>query len=178
MKMTRFLLLGIAVSASPALAQNSGKQKMRDSVTHQQLVEGYRKAAQEDPMRHLKPAKGADPSLVNQPEDLVATSDILCFGGKATLVPKRAILNVPKHLTDRLKFQPGSQVQSWLDFFAQNRGWITTVEVSRVQAEGIQPIAEAITERCGARARTVIRRDGATEIEGLSITGEMRDEDD
>ncbi|MEO4043791.1 AAA family ATPase [Hoeflea sp. CAU 1731] len=39
-------------------------------------------------------------------------------------------------------------------------------------------LAEAITERCGARARTVIRRDGATDIEGLSITGEMRDEED
>ena len=39
-----------------------------------------------------------------------------------------------------------------------------------------QVLADAVAERCGVRSRTVIRRDGATWIEGLSITGEIDDE--
>lgn len=107
-------------------------------------------------MRNLQPAVGGDPSIVNQPKDLVADSDILCFGGNATLVPKRAILNIPKNLAERLKFQPGSQVLSWADFFALNRGWITTVEVSRVQAEGNQAIEEEISARIAKSSNLIV----------------------
>ncbi|MEX3011657.1 AAA family ATPase [Hoeflea sp. TYP-13] len=39
-------------------------------------------------------------------------------------------------------------------------------------------LADAISERCGVRAKTVIRRDGATWIEGMTLTGRMDDEDD
>ncbi|MCR9139859.1 MAG: AAA family ATPase [Alphaproteobacteria bacterium] len=40
-----------------------------------------------------------------------------------------------------------------------------------------QALADAISQRCGVRARTVIRKNGATWIEGMTLTGEMRDED-
>lgn len=36
-----------------------------------------------------------------------------------------------------------------------------------------QPLADAIAERCGCRPRRVIRRDGATWIEGMTLTGEI-----
>ena len=52
-------------------------------------------------------------------------------------------------MADRLKFQPGAKLMSWADFYAQNRGWITTVEVTRVQAEGNKPLAEEIAARIG-----------------------------
>lgn len=52
---------------------------------------------------------------------------------------------------------------------AESQIWVVTHSTA---------LADAIAERCGARPRTVVRRNGATEIEGLSITGEMRDEDD
>lgn len=129
---------------------------IRDAPTNEQLAKTYRQAQQADPMRNLKPAKGPDPSLVNQPEDLIKRSDILCFGGNATLVPKRAILKVPKHVADRLKFQPGSKLLSWLDFYTLNRGWITTVEVSLEQAEGKKAIAEEISERIGKNSNLVV----------------------
>ncbi len=93
-------------------------------------------------MTKLKATTGPDPSKVNQPLDLISQSDIICFNGIATLVPKRAILHIPKNVADRLKFQPGSKIQSWESFYALNRGWITTVEVSRIQAEGNSPLAE------------------------------------
>jgi hypothetical protein len=45
-------------------------------------------------------------------------------------------------VADRIRLEPGATIQSWSEFYAANRGWITTVEVSRVQAEGNEPLAE------------------------------------
>ena len=39
-----------------------------------------------------------------------------------------------------------------------------------------EALAAAISERCGVRPRTVIRRDGATWIEGMRLTGAMDDD--
>ncbi len=41
-----------------------------------------------------------------------------------------------------------------------------------------EALAAAISKRCGVRARTVIRKDGATWIEGMKLTGAMDDEED
>lgn len=108
---------------------------MRDAATHEQLALQLRKVEQADPMKALEVSKGADPAA-NLPKDLISESDILCFGGLATLVPKRAILMVPQDFTDRTKLKPPYRLVGWADFQAANRGWITTVEVNREQAEG------------------------------------------
>lgn len=115
---------------------------MRDAATHEQLVVISRQASQADPMRKQAPAKGPDPTTANPPKSLINESDIICFNGAVTLVPKRAILQIPKNFGDRFKYQPGSKLMSWADFYAINRGWITTIEVSRVQAEGNSPLGE------------------------------------
>jgi hypothetical protein len=114
---------------------------MKDASKHEQLALQLRKIQQEDPMKLMPSTKGEDPSL-NQPKDLISQSDIICFGGVATLVPKRAILQIPENYTERLKITPDAKILGWADFFTANRGWITTVEISRVQAEGKEPIAE------------------------------------
>lgn len=41
-----------------------------------------------------------------------------------------------------MKFKPGAKLQSWAEFLVANRGWISTVEVTRLQAEGNHPIEE------------------------------------
>lgn len=115
--------------------------EMRDAATHEQLSQKLQQMEQSDPMKNLKPAQGEDPAK-NLPKDLVSQSDIISFAGKTTLVPKRAIIRVPKNYADRLRFEEGSKILGWADFYAANRGWITTVEVTRVQAEGKEPIAE------------------------------------
>ena len=114
---------------------------MRDAATHEQLALTYRKASQQDPTCKQAPSKGPDPSTVNQPKDLISESDIICFNGSVALVPKRAILQTPKNFVDRLKYQKGAKLLSWGEFYALNRGWITTVEVTRTQAEGNSPLA-------------------------------------
>jgi len=156
MKQHIIITLLIAALAPAARSENAPATQMRDSATHQQLVQTYRQVALQDPMRNLQPATGADPTIINQPKDLVADSDILCFGGNATLVPKRAILNIPKNMAARLEFQSGSRVLSWMDFFTLNRGWITTVEVTRVQAEGNEALAEDISTRIGKSMNLVV----------------------
>ena len=115
--------------------------EMRDAATHEQLALTLRKSQQEDPMKNMTPTQGEDPSK-NLPKDLISQSDIICFRGMATLVPKRAILQIPESCAERLKIAPGAKIVGWAELFAANRGWITTVEISRVQAEGKEPLAE------------------------------------
>ncbi len=129
-----------------ALAQQDAKPVMRDAATHEELVLALRKAEQNDPMKKLQPAQGEDPSVVNRSKDLIADSDIISFRGVATLVPKRAVLQIPTSCSERMKLEPGARIIPWAEFYAANRGWITTVEVSRVQAEGNQPLAEDSTK--------------------------------
>lgn len=148
MKNSTFLLTPILVMAGCAasIAQQEVKPVMRDAATHEQLVATLRKAEQNDPMKKLPATQGEDPSVVNRSKDILAESDIISFRGVATLVPKRAVLQIPNSCTERMKLEPGARIISWAEFYAANRGWITTVEVSRPQAEGNQPLAEESTK--------------------------------
>jgi hypothetical protein len=139
---TTTLFHGITMVLITAAAAETKAPVMREAATHAQLALALRKADQTDPMKNLPAAKGEDPSVVNRPKDLLSQSDIISFQGIATLVPKRAILQIPKSCADRMKLEPNAKIVSWADFFAANRGWISTVEVSRVQAEGNKPLAE------------------------------------
>jgi hypothetical protein len=152
---TTTLLHGITIALIAAASAEPEALVMRDAATHEQLALALRKADQHDPMKNMPSTKGEDPSVVNRPKDLLSQSDIISFRGIATLVPKRAVLQIPKSCTDRMKLEPGSKIVSWSDFYAQNRGWITTVEVSRVQAEGNKPFAEE-TQKYMSTCRNLI----------------------
>jgi hypothetical protein len=156
MKLIPCYLIMLGGLAPLAWSQPSPMGEMRDASTHEQLVMTYRKAAQQDPMRKMQPAKGVDPSVVNQPKDILSSSDIICYNGMATLVPKRAILNLPVAMQARLKFQPGSKLINWTDFHALNRGWISTMEVSRPQAEGNEAFKEEISTRISKSGNLVV----------------------
>ncbi len=132
------------------------RAEMRDAATHEQLALVFRSASQNDPARKFAPTKGPDPSTARPVKDLISESDIVCYNGMATLVPKRAILQIPKNMADRLKYIPGAKLLSWSDFYALNRGWITTVEVSRVQAEGNVPIAEDTQKQMSKSANLIV----------------------
>ena len=134
--------LGLALLAMMASRGIAEVPAMRDAATEEQLVLAQRMAAQKDPMKVLPVSKVEDPAVVNPPQDLLSQSDLLCLGGMATLVPKRAILQIPETYAARLKIEPGAKIVGWADFYAANRGWITTIEITRVQAEGKEPIAE------------------------------------
>jgi hypothetical protein len=154
---TKTLARGFAIAVCAAMAAKATAEGpvMRDAVTEEQLVLAQRNASQVDPMKNLPVTKAVDPATLNHPQDLLSQSDILCFDGIATLVPKHAILQIPAAYAERLKITPAAQIVGWADFFAANRGWITTVEISRVQAEGNEPIAED-TRKLLAKSRNLV----------------------
>jgi hypothetical protein len=147
--------LGVVLGLAPlAWSQKAGQ--MRDAATHDELTMAHRRAAQQDPMRDMQPAKGEDPSVANQPKDILSRSEIICFNGTAALVPKRAILHVPAAMQGRLKFLPGSTLVTWKEFLTLHRGWISTVEVSRQQAEGNEALKEEISTRISKSSNLVV----------------------
>jgi hypothetical protein len=144
---------------------------MRDVATHDQIVEAARKAREENPMPVFKPAEGADPTVITRPQSLIARSDILSFQGRSTLVPKRAVIHLPKGMTDRLGMKEGHQIGSWLDFLNANRGWIRTVPVTRVQAEGREPLSEDTIKSFEKEKRLVVAtyQDGPISVMPLKV---------
>ncbi|RPJ31708.1 MAG: hypothetical protein EHM17_13695 [Verrucomicrobiaceae bacterium] len=142
----------LSAKAQPAVAA----MQMRDVASQEELLLERRKALQIDPMKHLATATGEDPSKANQPTDILAESDIISFRGLATLVPKRAILQTPQSYAGHVKMEPGARFVSWREFYALNRGWITTVEVSREQAEGNAPFAEETRKFLGTNRNLVV----------------------
>lgn len=151
-----FLPITMACAALHAAEPQPARVAMRDVPTHDEIVEAARKAKAENPAPVFTPSEGADPSVTNKLGDLISRSDVLCYQGRATLVPKRAILHIPKDLSDRLGMKEGAQLGSWVDFFNANSGWIRTVEVTRVQAEGNEPLPEGVLKSFEKEKRVVI----------------------
>lgn len=150
MKMKSMIILALvacplAPGAEPASKIAGGRLKIRDVVTHEELSARLQKTSepllelkQEDPIQAKE--EGGE---VWKPTSLLARSEFLSFNGLATMVPKGAVLNVPSYLATRLKLASGTRIINWNVFYPRNRSWITTVEVTRSQAEGNEPIAEA-----------------------------------
>jgi hypothetical protein len=148
------LAAALALAAGQPVAAQA--PVMRDAATHEELSTTLRVAMNSNPLTEHKPAPGPDPSKLNVSESIVSQSDFLSFAGRATIVPKRAILHIPANMADRVKLQPGSQIQTWAEFYAMNRGWITTVEVTRIQAGGNEALAEELTERISKSSNLIV----------------------
>lgn len=138
------------------MAQN--RSMFRDAASHESLL-GQAKKVREtriDPVTLLRQAEGEDPSVVNRPGDLIARSDVLCFNGFATLVPKRAVLHIPDYYRSRIGIQEGARIVPWREFMIRNRGWVSTHEVDRPTAEGRTPFDEDTTERFSKSSRLIV----------------------
>ncbi len=152
---TLFEMVAIAALMCPAYGQTAGLV-MRDAATHQQLSANLKKVEQADPMKRMDVSSGEDPSVKNRPLDLLSQSDIICYNGVATLVPKRAVLASPLNFKDRHAATAGARILSWSEFYAINRGWITTVEVTFDEASGKLPLPEATTKRIGKSTNLIV----------------------
>lgn len=141
MKSLVLMTLLAAMGAVSGWAQTSSAPTKRNP-TNEELLLRYQKASQVEPARKVVPAKAVEAPAPTPKRTILGSSDVLCFNGLVTLVPKGSIIQIPKNLADRLKYQPGAKLLPWPDFYALNRGWITTVEVSMAQAEGESPLTE------------------------------------
>jgi hypothetical protein len=138
-------ILKFSILALPLTAVGQAPDKaptaMRDAPTHAQLTAAFEKLKVKDPMKSMTPSKGTDPAKEYVAKGILEDSDIICFGDVATLVPKQAILAAPLAMKSRIGIQPGVKIVGWAEFYAANRGWITTMEVDLKQAEGNKVIA-------------------------------------
>lgn len=139
--------------AAASSGQTPPKQPMRDAATHEQLVQKLRGAT--SPLRDYKPVEGTDPSKI-LPQDIIGRSDILCFEGLATLVPKEAIIFIPPRYQERLGMKEGARMVTWADFYAANHGWISTQEITLDQAAGKVPLDEKVAERVTKSSTLVV----------------------
>lgn len=121
--------------------------EMRDIASHDQLSQKLRMSEQQDPMKSLKMVEAEDPTKAAQPEDLLASSEVLSFNGISTLVPKGAVLAVPSTLKSRIGFQAGARWVPWNEFLSVNRGWLKTSEVSFDQAAGRAELPEGLRKQ-------------------------------
>lgn len=142
-----FAILAALMSATEAQNEPAKKaSRFRDAATHDSLV--AKKARDVDPIKSLEPSTTSeDPSVKQAPVNLLDQSDIICFQGLATLVPKRAILFIPPQYKSRCTFEKGSKLVPWTEFFVKNRGWITTVDVTEEHMLGKKAIDEKTQEQ-------------------------------
>ena len=149
-------LLGWLTLGSAGLAAGAPPVIMRDAATHEELV--ARKKAEGEPAlpEGMKPCQGADPSKTGRPGDLIGRSDLLCHGGVATLVPKRALLAVPERFRARMAMLDGARVVTWDEFLALHRDWITTVEVTLDEAGGRALLPDHTVRRVAESGNVVV----------------------
>lgn len=142
----KYLATGVALSmafgAVDSDAQTAKKPVFRDAATSATLEAKLKKARENDPMAALAPAIVDGAPKGTPVTDLVKQSEVLSFNHLATLVPKGAVIHIPHNLQSRVGFEKGAKLVTWDKFFAANRGWISTKEVTFEQASGEQPFDE------------------------------------
>lgn len=152
------IIAGILTGILAGVLQGQqAKVAFRDAATNDSLSARYRQASLADPMKAMPQTQGEDPSVVNRVGNLLDESDLITFNGQTTLVPKKALVLVPQKISARINnHQSGSAVVTWVDFFSQNRGWISTVEVTFAQAKGDEPVSPEILEALAKSGNLVV----------------------
>lgn len=178
MKFSSVTLLAALAVVPPVSAQEEiPKPVFRDVATHDALVSTFKEVSSTDPMKQMEKAQGTDPSKENQPQNLIESSDLISFRGVTTLVPKRAILQIPKKFEKRINNHvPGDRIVGWLDFYRMNRAWITTVEISRGQAGGNEALGEELSEQLAKSKNLVVTVLDSGPISSMPFRGESKEE--
>jgi hypothetical protein len=129
---------------------------MRDAARHEDIAAKQQQDREKATSAVAATESTMDPSKTNKPPSLMSRSEILCFEGIAALVPKRAVINKPKALEDRLALSEGARLVSWEEFYNANRGWLKTMEVSRKHAEGKEPLSEEDAKTLQGSAAVIV----------------------
>jgi len=160
MKTQPIILMALFSAASLLAAEKpvANKLAMRDALRHEDLAPRFAKEQEKSiKARELTPvAVSTEKPKPYKPTNLLDRSEFLSCNGLSTLVPKGSILHVPDNCQGRMKIDPGSKIVPWAEFFRLNRGWVTTMEVSRKQAEADEPLDEKALERISKNPRVVV----------------------
>ena len=156
------LLVLLSTPSRGAETEESGQIRppegvpFRDVITTEKLGEAFRQVRLEDPAAKFEPATSEDPSNAARPKDIVKESDILCFNGQGTLLPKGSIIHVPERLKDRVGWKENAELVPWSRFHQNNHGWIATMEIDFEQAKGTAPLEEERSTLLGKSTKLVI----------------------
>jgi hypothetical protein len=145
--------------SDPECCDGSRPEKMvfRVAATHESIMEGVKRT--EDPiLKHefFVPEAGSNEVALPEPQSIVERSDILHYGDMITLVPKRAVIHLPDGLRGVRGKVLGKRLVNWPEFYRANRSWIDTVEVTRAQAEGREPLSEELIKSFQKRTKAVV----------------------
>ena len=130
-----------ALIVSASADEPTTRPPIRDLPTEAELNLTLKQSQQQLAGTTYVPQAVGEKAKESASQDLMKSSEILCFAGAMTLVPKHAVLQIPKNLAVRLKQDPGAQLVTWSDFYPANRSWINTIEVTFEQAEGKVPLS-------------------------------------
>lgn len=155
------LAAALPAAAAPFVQPAASNAGMRDVVTHDELAARLADEDRERAARPAPPAAPAPPPAAEareewKPVDLLKRSEFLSCSGVSTLVPKGSVLNVPAGYQARMQFTEGNRIVPWAEFFRANRGWISTHEVSRKQAEADEPLSPEALEAIAKNPRVVV----------------------
>jgi hypothetical protein len=131
----------LAAGSGPLAAQET--RVIRDAPSNQEMLMQFRKA-QEASAKRAEPAAAVSQSSsqMKPADNLLDRAAFISFGGTMTMVPKGAIIEISEAYADRLRRTAGARLMDFPAFAAANRSWLSTYEVSFVQAQGKQPINE------------------------------------
>lgn len=136
----RWAVSGLAISTVFLSSSLSAEEINNDAVETEETKAAVLNRKKELALEREKIVGSAPldtpPPLVAEPENLIARSAILCFGENLTLVPKQAVIYIPPDFEGRMKASGDPKIVNWGEFFALNKGWITTLEVTQQQIEG------------------------------------------
>jgi len=163
-RLTIFCIFALTFAATTVRGETERTKERKaavatqDAKKHDQLLnlKNTSKPAESTFFENFQPSTQPDKSNEQKKKDIVAESDILCFRGTATLVPKRAVIHVPERHARRLQLAPGAKLMTWSEFYAANRSWISVVEVSIDEAKGEKPFDEKRQEWLDSNSKVVV----------------------
>lgn len=164
MNRTRTISLALAFTALAPLAAEvpAAAESLSPRLTHADLA--ARGGARTNPLEGRREVTEIDHATVQKKKErrelgagsLLSRSLILSFRGSWTIVPKGAILHLPKSYQDRVVTRPSGRLIPWSEFHARNRGWIHTQNVSIENARGDVALSPEILELHKRLGRVVV----------------------
>jgi hypothetical protein len=103
-----------------------------------------------------KSAEGETRAIARASDDVLASSQILAANGQWTLVPKNAIVHVPKNLAQFVAEAPTGKMIPWADFLVANRSWLNNLEITMDEASGKTPINPVLVESWPKQGKIVV----------------------
>ncbi|BDS08511.1 hypothetical protein NT6N_35510 [Oceaniferula spumae] len=142
MKNTCILALITCLFIPHASAEEADKPTPKKRPSHADLVKKKAELDKEAPKLTPVEEKAA---LKVKKRSLIGNSTLLANNGQWTLVPKGAVLYVPKQLQDKVVQAPSGYLVDWKTFLRKNHGWLHLYSVNMTQAQGKDKVSpEAI----------------------------------